>query len=78
MSNSATYTAIDAAAVTKSDTTVYEPPIRALMVGTQGDVKVKMVSGNDVTLTAASGLLPLQVTMVYSTGTTASGIVALY
>ena len=78
MSNSAIYSAIDAAAVTKSDTTVYDPPIRALVVGTEGDIKVRMVSGNDVTLTSASGILPLQVDMVYSTGTTASGITALY
>ena len=80
MSNSAEYCAIDAAAVTASDTTVYDPPIRALWVGGgTGTVKVRMVSGNDCVFTGVAGiLLPVQCDMVYSTGTDASGIVALY
>lgn len=51
----------------------------ALYVGTTGSVKVKMGDGNDQTFVAvpAGTLLPIKVTKVYSTGTTASNIIAL-
>jgi len=62
-----------------SDATVYSPPLRALSIGTVGDVKVKDAEGNDVTIPSnalTAGIQhPMQVSMVYQTGTTASEIV---
>ncbi len=69
------------AAVTKSDSTVYEPPLRGLYVGTGGDVAV-MARGDTaaVTLTnvPSGSILPIEIKKVMSTNTTGSGFVALY
>lgn len=66
-------------AVTKSDSTVLETT-RALWIGTTGDVAVVFVDGGAaVTIVGVpAGLLPVQVTKVMSTNTTAGSIVALY
>ena len=68
-----------AAAVTPSDSTVLAAT-RGLYVGSAGALKVTTKSGDDVTFGAvtAGALLPLSVTKVFSTGTAASNIVALY
>jgi hypothetical protein len=51
----------------------------AIYVGVSGDLKVKMASGKVVTFTAApAGFLPIQVTQVYSSDTTATNILALW
>lgn len=74
----ATVAARDAVAVTASDATII-PVTRGLYIGTGGTIKVRMASGNSVTFTNVSaGIFPVQVDMVYSTSTTASGIFALY
>lgn len=74
----ATVAAKDAVAVTTSDATVI-PITRSLYIGTGGNIKVRMASGNTVTFSNVSaGVFPVQVDMVYSTDTTATGIVALY
>ena len=75
----ATVSAYDAAAVTLSDSTELAPT-RALFVGTGGNLKVTMAYGTDVTFTGvqAGSILPIQVTKVWSTGSTASNVVALY
>ena len=78
MARTATWTSDNAEAITPSDTDVLQDTTRALYVGTEGDVKVRMASGVDCTFTAVSGILPIQVDMVYDTGTDADGIVALY
>lgn len=78
MAYPSTSAAMDAVAVTASDATII-PVTRALYVGTGGNIKVRMASGNAVTFTNVSaGIFPIQVDMVYSTSTTASGIFALY
>lgn len=66
--------------ITKSDATVYSPPLRALYIGGAGDVKIKDAMGNTVTLTnlAAGVVHPIRATMVYSTDTTATDIVGAY
>lgn len=67
-------------AVTSSDSTVL-PVTRALLVGTGGDVAVVFTdAGSAVTLKniASGSILPVQVTKVMSTNTTATDIVALY
>lgn len=51
-----------------------------LYVGVTGDVKVKTAAGNDVVFTGvpAGSFMPVQVTQVFATGTTATNIVALW
>jgi hypothetical protein len=75
----ATVSAYDANAVVLSDSELLEPT-RALFIGTGGNLKVTMAYGSDVTFSnlAAGTILPIQVTKCWSTGTTASSIVALY
>ena len=50
---------------------------RGLYIGTQGDVRVQMWSGDVVTFSDVVGVLPVCVRRVYATGTEASAIVAL-
>lgn len=68
-----------AAAVTLSDSTTIGAT-RGLFVGGAGAVKVTMKNGTDVTFSAvpAGTTLLISVTKVYSAGTTATAIVALY
>lgn len=75
-----------AAAVTPSDT-VNIPAITGgtnngcvLYVGGAGNLKVLTVGGDEVTLTAVpvGTFVPVQVLRVFSTGTTATNIVALW
>lgn len=74
----ATCPAHGAVAVTPSDATTL-PITRGLYVGTTGDVAVIMADGQTVTFTAVPvQILPVQVSKVLSTGTTASNILALY
>jgi hypothetical protein len=77
--SSAVYGGTKGVAVTKSDSTILETT-RALYIGTTGDVAVVFTDGGAaVTLKAvAVGMLPVQVTKVMSTNTTASDIVAIY
>jgi hypothetical protein len=78
--SSAVYGATQGVAVTKSDSTVL-PVTRALWVGGAGDVAV-IFTGDTAAVTlagvAAGTMLPVQVTKVMSTNTTATSIVALY
>jgi hypothetical protein len=72
-------TAVDAKAVTPSDSTdLSNGTCQALWVGTAGNVSVITAAGTTVTITGASGLVPLQCSRVRSTSTTASTILALY
>ena len=66
------------AAVTKSDATII-PFTRALWIGVTGDVAVRHPDGTTPTYTNVPvGIFPVQVDKVLSTGTSASGIVAMY
>lgn len=75
----ATVSARDGVAVTPSDATVI-PVTRALYIGTSGNLTVRMAgTGNQVLfVSVATGIFPVQVDRVYSTGTAALNIVALY
>jgi hypothetical protein len=75
----ATVSARRAAAVTLSDATVLENT-RALYIGGAGNLKVTMVEGGEVTFTAlpAGTILPVQVTKCWSTGSSATAVLALY
>jgi hypothetical protein len=69
-----------ASAVTPHDTNDLPFISRALFVGGAGNVAVEMGSGDNVTFTGvpAGFILPIEVSKVLSTGTTATNIVALY
>lgn len=70
--------AVQAEAVTPSNTVDLVNVSRALWVGVAGDVKVTMASGQAVTFTALTiGWHPLRVSRVWSTGTTATNITAV-
>jgi hypothetical protein len=73
-------TAQDALALTKSDTTVYRRMFSALYVGTGGDVTIRTAQGNNVTFpdVPSGAILPITGDQLLSTGTDASGIVAMY
>jgi hypothetical protein len=77
--NPATFAAGNAAAITKNDTTNIAPT-RAIYIGGQGDLAVRMIAGNNVTFFAcpAGLLLPVQVDRVLATGTTATNITAVW
>lgn len=69
--------AYGAVAVTPNDTTTI-PGTRGVEVGVAGDLAVRMVNGDIITLPVIAGERPLQVNRIYSTGTTATGLGALY
>lgn len=69
-----------AASVTPSDSADIATASRGLYVGGTGDMAVTMLSGGSVTFKAvpAGSILPIRVSRVLVTGTTATSIVALY
>lgn len=70
--------ATDASTVTPSDSTVLAPT-SGIYVGVAGVLVVTMASGNTVTFTGIpAGFHRISVTKVLATGTTATGIVAMY
>jgi hypothetical protein len=66
--------------VTPSDTAGLTSISRALYVGAGGALSVRMLSGDDVNFVGvpAGTILPIRVTQVFSAGTTAGNIVALF
>lgn len=65
--------------IVKSDSTVYNPPIRQIHAGTDGNIKVEDTEGNVVifkNVIAGTPLGPFFVSKVYSTDTTCSDMVA--
>jgi hypothetical protein len=74
--------AITFAAVTAADADLPKYPTRGLYIGTIGNVNVTDGGATPSTVTfiavPAGTILPIQVTRVNSTGTTATNIIALY
>lgn len=70
---------IDGFAITPDDATEVQEVTRAIMVSTMGNVTCTLKGGSSVTLTSlVPGVIyPLRISQVWSTGTTASGIVGL-
>ena len=67
------------AAVTPADGADLATSCRALWIGGTGAVKVTTVGGDTITLAAVPvGLLLIRAARVWSTGTTATSIVALW
>lgn len=81
MSDAETRPAASAAAVTPSDSTPLAYNCRSLYIGVGGNVAVRF-PGEPSAVTfvgvAAGTVLPVQARYVYSTGTTATNIVALF
>lgn len=65
-------------AVTPSDETNLAQTPRAIWVGTQGNLSVEMMDGSSGVFENASGWLPIRPRKVLATGTTATGIAAVY
>jgi hypothetical protein len=81
LSADATVSAHRASAVTTSNSTIYEQPTRGLYIGAAGNLTVDMADGGSSVLfvgVPGGTVLPIQVTRIYATGTTATSIVALY
>jgi len=75
----ATVAAHSAFAVTPSDSTIF-PTTRGLYVGGAGNINVRMAEDDNIVLFTAvqvGTILPVQVTQVLATSTTATSIVAL-
>jgi hypothetical protein len=70
----------DGLAVTPSDTTDFAILPRAIYVGVTGTIAATLAGGQSVTFQAvpAGSLLPIRMARILATGTTASGIVALW
>lgn len=68
------------ATLTLHDTNELDPPSRALHVlTTGGNVKITTIRGTTATVYIAQGqVFPVRAKIVWSTGTTAVGVVALY
>ena len=78
-SSGSTSPAVGAFAVTPSDTVDLAVPARGIYVGASGDLKVD-IGGDAITFVdiAAGVIHPLNVTRVYSTGTTATNIIGVF
>ena len=69
----------DASAVTPSDSTDLAVTSRALYVGAGGDLRVTVGSGSVVTFfNVPEGMLPMRVSRVHASGTTAADIVTVW
>lgn len=64
--------------VTPSDSTDLTVLPRALIIANGGTLKVNDDYGTTVTLTVPAGVLPIRVARVWSNGTTATGITAIW
>ncbi len=71
--------AIDAFAVTPDDNADLSEVVRALFIGTPGDIVLLTKLGTEVSFTGLAGgdILPVRTQRVKATGTTASNIVGL-
>ena len=79
MSSSSTYTARGLVVITPSNTGSLSTPARALYVGGAGAISIQPLEGAAGTLVGvpAGALLPISVTRVNVTGTTATNLVGL-
>ena len=66
------------APVTPADGADLSNVTRALIVAVGGALKVNLRDGTSVTITVPAGVLPISVARVWATGTTATGITAIW
>ena len=78
--SSMTGPACASATVSPNDSTDLAIVTRAIYVGADGNLKVTLLDGSTPTflLLKAGTMLPLRVARVWATGTTSSGIIALW
>jgi len=78
-SNSITNPAVFLDAITPNDGADLTDAVRAIYVGGDGTLTVDTANSTQVTLNVVIGgsILPIQVTKVWATGTTATGLVGL-
>lgn len=72
------FPAVSLVSVTKSDATVYNPPLRSLYVGSGGDVAILAVDDTDpvtVPSVPSGSVLNIAIKKVMATNTTASAMV---
>lgn len=69
----------DGAEITPSNSTDLDQSTRGLYVGTSGSLRVRLVSGATVTFAEvlAGTIYPIRVNKVFSSGTSAGGLVGL-
>jgi hypothetical protein len=69
-----------AVSATLSDTTNLRNPSVVFVGGVAGNVKVTTANGDEIVFgnVQAGAILPVQVVRVWSTGTTATGLVTIY
>jgi hypothetical protein len=72
--------ASNAAAVSVHDVNELDAVPRAIYVGGAGDMKVTMYGGEEVTFVGVAGgtVLPIRVKKIFSTGTSATNMIALW
>lgn len=71
--------ACNAAPVTPDDSSDLPVAARSLYVAATGDLRITTVGGDMVTFTGVpAGILPVRIARVHATGTTATGIIAIW
>lgn len=71
--------AIGLSAITPDDTTDLPQTSRAINVAGSGAIRVTAADGTEGTIAVAAGtVFPIRAARIWATGTTATGIVALY
>jgi len=70
----------NAAALSGADLVLTQTPSRLIVAAVAGNIKVDTLGGQSaVTIAIAAGVpLPLRVTKIYNSGTTATGVTALW
>lgn len=70
----------NAAELTPDDTAILQNATRAIHVGGGGDLRVRMLGGEVVTLAGLQPgtMIPLRIRQIFATGTTATAIVGLW
>ena len=78
-SNTITNPALFLEAITPNDSVDLTEAVRAVYIGSDGNITLSTLKSTNVTLTGvkAGSILPIQATRVYATGTTATGLVGL-
>ena len=69
---------VGGAAVTPNDSTDLPLAARFLIIGVAGNVKITTIDGSVLTLAAPAGIFPVTAVRVWATGTTATGITAMW
>lgn len=65
--------------ITPSDTAIIQEPIRAIRADVGGNIKITFPDGRVTTCAFGGGeTRPIRATIIWATGTTATGIEALY